>query len=172
MRSALRGDGDALHFAVDGEAVMPEPGAAETARWRDRIVAPPKSLADRLGLSPAQPVSVSGEVDDDALEGATTSDRSAVWQALLHAPRDMDALLKHRTARGGLCRPRDQRRIGTLHGHRVSALTTARGSPAPQSTTMSASRRNASAYFAAVPSMTSRGRRGPGAVLFQSSVSR
>jgi hypothetical protein len=42
----------------------------------------------------------------------------------------------------------------------------------PQSIVIPASRFNASAYFAAVPSMTSCGRRGPGAVLFQSSVSR
>jgi hypothetical protein len=79
--SDVRAIGDGLRLIADGEllhVVMAEP---EAARWAKAILAPPPSLASKLGVGPARPALVAGVVSDatlaEALAGATTTDATA-----------------------------------------------------------------------------------------------
>lgn len=96
---AVRVEGDALCFSVGPESVSLQLGAPEAGKWADRIAAPPKSLAAKLGLAPERPAWVLGMVADaalaDALAGHTapTLATATQWLAVLHEPTELPALL-------------------------------------------------------------------------------
>lgn len=85
--SQLRVEADALCWQAKGEAVALHLGAAEAAKWLERLHKPPPTLAAKLGIGPAQPAAVFGPAQDDAelaaaLAGART-DQPAEASVLL-----------------------------------------------------------------------------------------
>ncbi|MEO3690265.1 hypothetical protein [Roseateles paludis] len=96
---AVRVEGDALCFNVGPELVTLQLGSPEAGKWADRIAAPPKSLAAKLGLAPERPAWVLGTVADaalaDALAGHTAPTPAAAtqWLAVLEEAAELPALL-------------------------------------------------------------------------------
>lgn len=99
----LRLSADDLCFTVAGESVSLRLGAAEAAKWLDRIQTPPPTLASKLGIGPGQPAAVFGPVDDDAelaaaLVGARTNrpvDAAVLVAAVFSADELAQALQVH-----------------------------------------------------------------------------
>lgn len=65
----VRADGDTLRFSVRGEEVALMLGAA-APRWAAKIVAPPPSLAAKLGIGVTTRLFVTGRIDDPELAAA------------------------------------------------------------------------------------------------------
>jgi len=65
----VRAEGGTLRCSAGGEKIELALGPL-APRWATALVAPPPSLAKKLGLKPATRVWVEGEVDDDALAAA------------------------------------------------------------------------------------------------------
>lgn len=66
----VRAEGDTLRFKFGGDVVALKLGAAMAEKWAKAILAPPPSLAKKLGITPESTVWVIGTVDDAALETA------------------------------------------------------------------------------------------------------
>jgi len=92
-----RVDGDALRFESGGEAVALELGAAQAQKWLQKLQAPPRTLAEKLGIGPDRPAAIHGTVDDaalaEALAGATTDDpaRATALVAVVRSLAQLDA---------------------------------------------------------------------------------
>ena len=92
--------GGELQFRAGNEAVALELGAEEAAAWARKLLKPPPSLADRLGVRPDQPTFVFGQVQDpvlaSALQGAVTSPagQARQWLAVLLKASDLQDLLQ------------------------------------------------------------------------------
>lgn len=90
---------EALAFEAGPESVRLQLGAAEARKWADKIAAPPKSLADKLGLAPDRPAWVLGPLQDAALAQALTGCSAASpatatqWLAVLEQAAELPALL-------------------------------------------------------------------------------
>ena len=65
----VRAEGGTLRCSAGGEQIELALGPL-AARWATALVAPPPSLAKKLGLKPTTRVWVEGEVDDEALAAA------------------------------------------------------------------------------------------------------
>lgn len=96
-----RVEGDALCFEAGAEAVALQLGAAEAARWLQRITTPPPTLAAKLGIGPESPAAVFGSVDDDAelaaaLQGARCEDpqQASVLVAVVLTAEELAAALR------------------------------------------------------------------------------
>lgn len=63
-------EGDDLVLRCHDEPLVLELGAAEAEKWRRTLLAPPPSLASKLGIGPDRPVFVLGTSDDPALAAA------------------------------------------------------------------------------------------------------
>ena len=68
----VRAEGDTLRFSVGGEDVALVLGAA-APRWAAKIVAPPPSLATKLGIGATTRVFVAGRLDDENLAAAVSA---------------------------------------------------------------------------------------------------
>ncbi len=88
--------GDELCFTAGVEPVALALGQVESGRWLAKMSAPPPSLAARLGVGPASPAYVLGDVDDtvlaEALHGADTGQASEA-QCLLAIVLDPEQLM-------------------------------------------------------------------------------
>jgi hypothetical protein len=71
----LRAEGGALRFKYGKDAVTLKLEASTAERWAKAILAPPPSLAKKLGITPESTVWMIGEVDDLALENALAEAR-------------------------------------------------------------------------------------------------
>ena len=104
--AGVRIDGGALRFEADGETVALELGAAEAAKWLQKMQAPPPTLAAKLGIGPDRPAAVHGVVDDpalaEALAGATTDDpaRATALVAVVRSLAQLDAAIAAHAALG------------------------------------------------------------------------
>lgn len=74
--SGLRVEGERLCFESGDEAVELTLGAAAAASWLKKISTPPPTLAEKLGLSPAQPGLVIGALIEPALLAALQGART------------------------------------------------------------------------------------------------
>jgi hypothetical protein len=73
----VRAKGDALRFKFGSDVVVLKLGAPTAEKWAKTILAPPPSLAKKLGITPESTVWVIGMVDDAALETALDEARTA-----------------------------------------------------------------------------------------------
>jgi hypothetical protein len=95
----IRAEGEQLCFEVGGEPVRLQLGAAAARSWATKMLAPPPSLAAKLGIGAERPACVIGRVDDaalaQALQGAQTAkpQQAACVLAVLRAPADLQSLL-------------------------------------------------------------------------------
>jgi hypothetical protein len=71
----LRAEGGALRFKYGREAVTLKLDARTAENWAKAILAPPPSLAKKLGITPESTVWMIGDVDDAALETALVGAR-------------------------------------------------------------------------------------------------
>src|SRR6202046_5203153 len=71
----LRAEGGALRFKYGGDAVTLKLEASTAEKWVKAILAPPPSLAKKLGITSESTVWVIGEIDDAALESALAEAR-------------------------------------------------------------------------------------------------
>jgi hypothetical protein len=95
----LRVDGGSLCFNASGERVSLALGADEAQKWLRKILAPPPSLAGKLGVGSQARAFVLGAADDAALiaalDNANTSqaDEAAVLLTIAMHVRDLQAAL-------------------------------------------------------------------------------
>ena len=91
----IRVVGGQLHFDAGGDRVALELGEAESQRWAKKLIAPPPSLAAKLGLGPEARAWPIGRLDEpalaQALDGMTS--RHAAHAAMLVAVVDSEAAL-------------------------------------------------------------------------------
>jgi hypothetical protein len=73
----VRAEQGALCFKFGGDAVALKLGAATAEKWAKAILAPPPSLAKKLGITPESTVWVIGTFDDALLEAALGKARAA-----------------------------------------------------------------------------------------------
>src|SRR6202451_3981675 len=66
----LRAEGGALRFKYGSDVVTLKREASTEEKWAKAILAPPPSLAKKLGITPESTVWMIGEIDDVALESA------------------------------------------------------------------------------------------------------
>jgi hypothetical protein len=66
----VRAEGGALRFIVDETAVLLWLDSKTAESWAKKFVAPPPSLAKKMGIAAATRIRVIGTVDDEALRGA------------------------------------------------------------------------------------------------------
>ncbi len=66
----VRADGDQLRFRFNGDAVALALGARQAEKWARAILAPPPSLASKLGIDAASVVRTIGNMDADELDEA------------------------------------------------------------------------------------------------------
>jgi hypothetical protein len=66
----VRADGDALRFVFEEDPVALATGSALAEKWVKSILAPPPSLAKKLGIRDQIVVRTIGKMDDDALRQA------------------------------------------------------------------------------------------------------
>jgi hypothetical protein len=71
----LRAEGGALRFKHGRDAVTLKLEPSTAKRWAKAILAPPPSLAKKLGITPESTVWAIGEIDDAALESALAEAR-------------------------------------------------------------------------------------------------
>jgi hypothetical protein len=71
----LRAEGGALRFKHSRDAVTLKLEPSTAKRWAKAILAPPPSLAKKLGITPESTVWAIGEIDDAALESALAEAR-------------------------------------------------------------------------------------------------
>jgi hypothetical protein len=71
----LRAEGGALRFKYGSYAVTLKLEASTAEKWAKAILAPPPSLAKKLGITPESTVWMIGEIDDVALEAALADAR-------------------------------------------------------------------------------------------------
>jgi len=71
----LRAEGGALRFKYGRDNVTLKLEARTAEKWAKAILAPPPSLAKKLGITPESAVWVIGEIDDAALENALAEAR-------------------------------------------------------------------------------------------------
>ena len=71
----IRADGGALRFKFGGDAVTLKLEASTAEKWAKAILAPPPSLAKKLGITPESTIWVIGEIDDVALESSISEAR-------------------------------------------------------------------------------------------------
>ena len=71
-------DGRSLQFRVDRETFCLQLEEAQAAKWAQTILAPPPTLAKKLGIDPATRVRIIGEIDDDDLQNAVSGAQQAV----------------------------------------------------------------------------------------------
>lgn len=71
----LRAESGALRFKYGSDAVTLKLEASTAEKWAKAILAPPPSLAKKLGITQESTVWVIGEVDDVALESALAEAR-------------------------------------------------------------------------------------------------
>jgi hypothetical protein len=74
----LRAEGGALRFKCGSDTVTLKLDASTAEKWAKAILAPPPSLAKKLGITPESTVWMMGEIDDAALENALTEARRVV----------------------------------------------------------------------------------------------
>lgn len=74
----LRAEGGALRFKYGSDAITLKLEARVAEKWAKAILAPPPSLAKKLGITPMSTVWVIGEIDDAALENALAEARRVV----------------------------------------------------------------------------------------------
>jgi len=74
----LRAEGGLLRFKYGGDAVTLKLNAHTAEKWAKAILAPPPSLAKKLGITPESTVWMIGDIDDAALESAVTEARRVV----------------------------------------------------------------------------------------------
>ncbi len=72
----VRAEGGALRFKFDGAAVLLELDEATAGKWAKTFLAPPPTLAKKLGVSPGSTVRTLGRMDDDALREALREART------------------------------------------------------------------------------------------------
>ena len=72
----VRVEGETLCFALGSEPIALALGAEVAARWAKKIAAPPRALADKLGVGGMAKALVLGDVDDPALEEALSGARA------------------------------------------------------------------------------------------------
>jgi len=98
--SAIRTDGAHLMFKAGRDHVVLEIGAAEAAKWAEKMTTPPPSLRDKLGLNGDAKALVVGKVSDDALKvalsGATVKDpaKAAMVVAIVLDDDGLEAAVK------------------------------------------------------------------------------
>jgi len=96
----IRADGERLRFTFNGEAVALALGNEVAAKFAKALTTPPPSLAKKLGITAETVVRMIGEVDDKALEKATseakkvTSRNGNVILARVDTPGDLTGALK------------------------------------------------------------------------------
>ena len=73
----VRVDGDDLRFRVEKEKVALELGATVAERWAKKLAAPPRTLAQKLGIAPSSKALVIGAVKDAALRDAVAGSEAA-----------------------------------------------------------------------------------------------
>jgi hypothetical protein len=93
--TAVKVDGDNLSLLTDGLPLRLGLGAAEAAKWADKIAAGPVSLADKLGLKGAARARVLGPWTDDgplsvALNGRVTDGKADMLVAVCTTLPDFD----------------------------------------------------------------------------------
>jgi hypothetical protein len=66
----VRVEGEDLRFRVGDEEVALGLGAARAGRWAKKLVAPPRTLAQKLGVGPSAKALVIGAAEDPALREA------------------------------------------------------------------------------------------------------
>jgi hypothetical protein len=71
----LRAEGGALRFKYGSDVVTLKLDTRTATNWVKAILAPPPSLAKKLGITPESTVRMIGEVDDAALETALAEAR-------------------------------------------------------------------------------------------------
>jgi hypothetical protein len=64
---------DKLAFVVAGERIELMLGTERARRWADAIAAPRPTLAQKLGITPATRLSITGAIDDDGLRAAVAT---------------------------------------------------------------------------------------------------
>ena len=70
-------EGEALCFTIGSEQIVLALGADVAARWAKKIAAPPRSLADKLGVSgEAKALVLGDDIHDPALEAALEGARA------------------------------------------------------------------------------------------------
>lgn len=100
---AVRVEGPALRFEAESHTVSLELGAEEAQKWLKKMLAPPPTLAAKLGISDSSPAWVLGPVDDDtlqaALHGATASrtQDAAVLLVVARRLQDLEAAMAQHT---------------------------------------------------------------------------
>jgi hypothetical protein len=96
----IRADGERLRFTFNGEAVALDLGSDVAVKFAKALTTPPPSLAKKLGITAESVVRMIGEVDDKALEKATseakevTSRNGNVILARVDTPGDLTGALK------------------------------------------------------------------------------
>jgi hypothetical protein len=75
--SQIRVDGGDLCFRVGKEKVALKLGAAVAGRWAKKLAAPPRTLAQKLGIAPSSKALVIGAVEDAALRDALAGSEAA-----------------------------------------------------------------------------------------------
>jgi hypothetical protein len=73
----MRVDGADLRFRVGKEKVTLELGAVVAERWAEKLAAPPRTLAQKLGIGPSAKALVIGAVEDPALRDALVDGKAA-----------------------------------------------------------------------------------------------
>ncbi len=73
----VRAEGAALRFKFDGAVVSLELGEATAEKWAKAFLAPPPTLAKKLGITPGSMVRTLGRLDDDALREALSDARTS-----------------------------------------------------------------------------------------------
>lgn len=68
--------GERLCFECEGEPWSLRLGSAQAEQWARKILAPPATLAKRMGITAEVAVELAGEVDDRALEDALAEAKS------------------------------------------------------------------------------------------------
>lgn len=82
----VRAEGTTLRFKFGSDVVALKLGAVMPEKWAKAILAPPPSLAKKLGITAESTVWVTGTVDDAALE-------SALGEARAVAHKDADVIV-------------------------------------------------------------------------------
>lgn len=88
-------DGDLLRLVAGGEPLTIGLGADQAEKWAAVLRKPPRSLADKLGISADQPAYVVGPLEDEALRGAiegARTDRRADAAIVVAVVEDRDDL--------------------------------------------------------------------------------
>ncbi|HXQ11444.1 MAG TPA: hypothetical protein VN805_10665 [Caulobacteraceae bacterium] len=75
--AGVRVEGEDLRFTSAGDDVALALGADRAGRWAKKIVTPPPSLAEKLGIGPSSKALVIGQADSDALQRAVAAGTAA-----------------------------------------------------------------------------------------------